>query len=66
MLREGDHCAWYNDVDSCIAKCGYYLENAAQRERVRREGQGFVRQYHTFDQRIHNLLSGDEFRNPLA
>jgi hypothetical protein len=66
MLREGDHCAWYKDIDSCIAQCGYYLENGAQRERVRREGQGFVRQHHTFDQRIHNLLSGEEFRNPLA
>ena len=66
MLREGDHCAWYKDADSCIAQIAYYLENGAQRERVRREGQGFVRQYHTFDQRIHNLLSGDEFRNPLA
>jgi hypothetical protein len=66
MLREGDHCAWYKDADSCIAQIAYYLENGAQRERVRREGQGFVRQYHTFDQRIHNLLSGEEFRNPLA
>jgi hypothetical protein len=25
----------------------------------------FVRQHHTFDQRIHNLLSGEEFHNPL-
>ena len=66
MLREGDHCAWYKDVDSCLAQCAYYLANAGQRERVRREGQGFVRQYHTFDQRINNLLSGEEFRNPLA
>jgi hypothetical protein len=66
MLREGDHCAWYKDVDSCIAQIAYYLEHGAQRERVRREGQVFVRQYHTFDQRIHNLLSGEEFRNPLA
>jgi spore maturation protein CgeB len=66
MLREGDHCAWYADIDSCLAQCGYYLGNAAQRERVRREGQVFVRQHHTFDQRIHNLLSGEEFHNPLA
>ena len=66
MLREGDHCAWYSDVESCLAQCAYYLENAAQRERIRREGQGFVRQYHTFDQRIHNLLSGEAFHNPLA
>ena len=66
MLREGDHCAWYKDLESCLAQCSYYLENAAQRERIRREGQGFVRQYHTFDQRIHNLLSGEAFVNPLG
>jgi hypothetical protein len=66
MLREGDHCAWYKDIESCLAKIGYYLESAAQRERIRREGQVFVRQHHTFDQRIHNLLSGEEFKNPLA
>lgn len=65
MLREGDHCAWYKDIDSCLTQCAYYLENSAQRERIRREGQGFVREHHTFDQRIHNLLSGEEFHNPL-
>lgn len=65
MLREGDHCAWYKDIESCLAKCAYYLENSAQRERIRREGQVFVRKYHTFDQRIKNLLSGRAFVNPL-
>jgi glycosyl transferase family 1 len=64
MLREGDHCAWYTDVESCIAQCGYYLENSAARERIRREGQAFVRRYHTFDQRIQNLLSDEEYVNP--
>ena len=66
MLREGDHCAWYKDIDSCLSQCAYYLENSPARERIRREGQAFVRQYHTFDQRIKNLLSGEEFVNPLA
>lgn len=66
MLREGDHCAWYKDIDSCLTKIGYYLENSASRERIRREGQQFVRDHHTFDQRIHNLLSGEAFVNPLA
>jgi hypothetical protein len=66
MLREGDHCAWYKDIDTCIAQIGYYLGNSAQRERIRREGRAFVRQYHTFDQRIKNLLSGEEFKNPIA
>lgn len=66
MLREGDHCAWYKDIDSCLAQIDYYLKNSAQRERIRREGQVFVRNNHTFDQRIHNLLSGEAFVNPLA
>jgi glycosyl transferase family 1 len=66
MLRGGDHCDWYNDLDSCLAKIDYYLKNSAQRERIRREGQVFVRSNHTFDQRIHNLLSGEAFVNPLA
>jgi hypothetical protein len=66
MLREGDHCAWYKDIETCLAQCAYYLESAAQRERIRREGQVFVRDHHTFDQRIKNLLSGEEFVNPLA
>jgi hypothetical protein len=66
MLRDGDHCAWYSDIESCLSQCGYYLENAAARERIRREGYAFVRKYHTFDQRIDNLLSGEAFVNPLA
>jgi len=66
MLREGDHCAWYTDVDSCLKKIGYYLENSASRERIRREGQVFVRQHHTYDQRIENLLSGESYVNPLG
>jgi hypothetical protein len=66
LLREGDHCAWYKDIESCLEKIDYYLKNSAARERIRREGQVFVRDHHTFDQRIHNLLSGEEFHNPLA
>jgi hypothetical protein len=66
LLMAGDHCAWYTDLDSCIERIDYYLKNSATRERVRRQGQHFVSEYHTFDQRIHNLLSGEEFVNPLG
>ena len=65
LLKEGDHCAWYQDLDSCIDRITYYLANPAARERIRRQGQHFVSEYHTFDQRIHNLLSHEEFVNPL-
>jgi len=66
MLREGDHCAWYKNIEDCLEKIAFYLMNSQARERIRREGQAFVRQHHTFDARIHNLLSGEEFHNPLA
>ncbi|MFL5572038.1 MAG: glycosyltransferase [Gemmatimonadaceae bacterium] len=66
LLREGDHCGWYTNLESCLDRCAYYLGNPATRERVRRQGQHFVSEYHTFDQRIHNLLSGEEFVNPLG
>ena len=66
MLHEGEHCAWYKDIDSCLTQCANYLVNSHARERIRREGQAFVRQHHTFDQRIRNLLSGEEFVNPLG
>ena len=66
MLHDGEHCAWYKDIDSCLSQCKNYLVNSHARERIRREGQAFVRQHHTFDQRIRNLLSGEEFVNPLG
>jgi hypothetical protein len=66
LLKEGDHCAWYTDLESCIARCTHYLANPATRERIRRQGQHFVSEHHTFDQRIRNLLSGEEFINPLG
>jgi len=66
LLREGDHCGWYKDLEECLTRCAYYLANPATRERVRRQGQHFVSEHHTFDQRIHNLLSGEAFHNPLG
>jgi hypothetical protein len=65
LLRDGEHCAWYADLESCLERCAYYLDNSATRERVCRQGQKFVSEHHTFDQRIDNLLSGKEFTNPL-
>ena len=65
MLLEDEHCSWYSDIDSCLAKIEHYLEKPAARERIRKEGRAFVLKHHTFDQRIQNLLSGEEFQNPL-
>lgn len=66
MLLDGVHCAFYDDLDSLVAGARYYLSNPWERERVRRAGEAFVREHHTFDQRIANLLSGREWENPLG
>jgi hypothetical protein len=66
FLRGGEHCAWYADAEDCAAKVTRYLAAADERERIRRAGEAFVRANHTYDQRIHNLLSGEAWVNPLG
>ena len=65
MAIDGVHCAWYEDLDACIEKVSWYLDHPEERERIRREGERFVRSHHTFDQRIHNILRDEPFTNPL-
>jgi len=65
MLRDGEHCAFYGDAESCVEQCNNYLTDADARNRIRMTGEAFVRAHHTYDQRVHNLLENREFANPL-
>ena len=65
MALDGVHCAWYENLDACIDKARWYLAHPNDRERIRREGERFVRAHHTFDQRIRNILRNESFVNPL-
>jgi Glycosyl transferases group 1 len=65
MLREGVHCAWYDDVESCINRCFHFAANAVERQTIRAQGEAFVRANHTYDQRIAYLLEDREWVNPL-
>ncbi len=65
FLRAGEHCAWYSDVAECRARVREYLDDVSTRERIRAQGEKFVRANHTYDQRIANLLSGERWTNPL-
>ena len=65
LLLDGVHCAWFTDLDSCIARAEHYLGAPAERERVRVAGEAFVRRHHTFDERITHILASTEWRNPL-
>ena len=65
LLHDGVHCAYYGDEAECLERIGHYLAHPAERDRVRATGEAFVREHHTFDRRIVNLLSGAAFVNPL-
>jgi len=65
MLRDGEHCAFYDDAASCISQCTKYLPDSAERNRMRMAGEAFVRAHHTYDQRAGNILEDREFVNPL-
>ena len=66
MIRDGEHCAFYDDTQSCIVQCGHYLSIPNVRKEIRIAGERFVREHHTYDQRISNLLENRPFVNPLA
>jgi hypothetical protein len=61
MLEDGVHCAFYDDVQSCIERCSYYLANEGERNTIREQGEKFVRAHHTYDQRIANILDHRPF-----
>ncbi|MGH9420685.1 MAG: glycosyltransferase family protein, partial [Thermoanaerobaculia bacterium] len=65
MLKDGEHCAFYSDAESCISQTGRYLADTVSRNRIKADGEAFVRAHHTYDQRIANLLENREFVNPL-
>jgi spore maturation protein CgeB len=65
LLRDGEHCAWYEDEEHASEQVERYLSDDAARERIRREGRAFVLAHHTFDHRVRNLLEGRAFENPL-
>ncbi|MDQ6716937.1 MAG: glycosyltransferase [Gemmatimonadota bacterium] len=66
MLHDGEHCAWYEDAADCVAQCDRYLAHERAREKIRAEGERFVRANHTYDSRIANLLSGEAWTNSLS
>ena len=65
MVAGGEHCAWYSSLDDCVAQLRHYVGDAATRNRVRARGERFVREHHTYDQRVGHLLTGAPYTPPL-
>jgi hypothetical protein len=66
LFRDGEHCAWYQTDDEAMAQIEKYLANGALRERVRVQGRDFVYDHHMLENRVHNLLTGEAYTNPLS
>ena len=64
ILHDGEHCAFYDDVESCRERARHYLAHADERERIRAAGERYVRANHTYDQRVPHLLSGEPYVPP--
>ena len=66
LVGDGEHCALFDDETHALELIERYLRDDAERERVRAQGHAYVLEHHSLDNRLHNLLTGEPFKNPLA
>ena len=66
LFRDGEHCAWYDDEAHAVELIERYLADDAGRNRIREQGHAFLLEHHTFENRLHNLLTGEPWVNPLT
>ena len=66
MFRDGEHCAWYDSEAEAFEKIEYYLTHEQERQRIAQAGAALVHTHHMLDHRVHNLLTGEPYVNPLA
>ena len=66
MFRDGEHCAWYDSEAEAFDKAAYYLTHDEERRAIADAGARLVQQHHMLDNRVHNLLTGEPYLNPLA
>jgi hypothetical protein len=65
MLADGVHCVWYDSLDDCVAKATRWLADDRGRRRIREMGEHFVREHHSYDERVTHFLSGAPWVFPL-
>jgi spore maturation protein CgeB len=64
LFREGEHCGWYRSFEEGCAQVDRYLSNDALRAQVKNNAREYVWQHHMMENRVHNLLTGEPYRNP--
>lgn len=61
LFREGEHAAWYQTDDDAFTQIDKYLANDALRENARVAGRDHVHANHMIDNRVHHLLTGENY-----
>ncbi|MBI5851337.1 MAG: glycosyltransferase family 1 protein [Planctomycetes bacterium] len=56
LFGDGEHLAWFHDVDDCLARIDQYLHLDDERDRIARRGCDLVHREHQFRHRIANIL----------
>lgn len=67
VLRDGQHLAWYEDGDECLAKIESYLKDPVARERIAEAGCALAHEQHQYFHRVARILDvvrGDADRSP--
>jgi spore maturation protein CgeB len=62
LLKDNFHLAFYESDEECIDKIKFYLKNDSLREKIAQNGYEFVHKYHTYDNRVHNLLNMEGYK----
>ena len=56
IFKEGDDIIYFNNLNDCIEKINYFLENEKERLKISNNGYNKVKNNHTICKRVENLL----------
>ncbi|MFH0924210.1 MAG: glycosyltransferase [bacterium] len=56
LITPGEHLVVYNDLEDCVKKAKYYLENEFERNRIANSGCCYVRTNYTYDDIAQSIL----------
>lgn len=56
FFKDGEHMVSFYSQEDLMEKAGFYLEHEAERKRIATAGHELVKQYHTYDVRMKEML----------
>jgi len=56
VITPSTHLAVYKDLDECVQKARYYLQNESEREQIAQNGLGFVKERYNYDNLVGEMI----------